>query len=66
MSRGGNMATSSIFTDFSIRDKKKAHVFVKALEASEKAPSQQGTAHFSIVESPEEIRKIATALKGKC
>ena len=45
------MATSSIFTDFSIRDKKKAHAFVKALEASEKAPSQQGTAHFSIVES---------------
>ena len=59
------MATSSIFTDFSIRDKKKAHAFVKVLEASEKAPSQQGTAHFSIVESPEEIRKIATALKGK-
>ena len=59
------MATSSIFTDFSIRDKKTAHAFVKAIEASEKAPSQQGTANCSIVESPDEIRKIASALKGK-
>ena len=31
------MATSSIFTDFSIKDKKTARAFVKALEESAKA-----------------------------
>ena len=57
------MATSSIFADFSIRDKKTARAFVKALEASEKTPPQKRTADFRIVESSEEIKKIFEGIR---
>ena len=57
------MATSSIFADFTIRDKKTARAFVKALEASEKTPPQKRTVDFQFVESPEEIKKVADGIR---
>ena len=57
------MATSSIFADFTIRDKKTARAFVKALEASEKTPPQKKTVNFQFVESPEEIKKITDGIR---
>ena len=57
------MATSSIFADFTIRDKKTARAFVKALEASEKTLPQKRTADFQFVESPEEIKKVADGIR---
>lgn len=52
------MATSSIFTDFVIKDKQKVRKFVKAIEESLKDPrpkSAKTSCH--IVLTPEEIRK---------
>ncbi len=57
------MATSSIFADFTIKDKKTALAFVKAMETSEKTPPQKRTADFRIVESQEEIKKIVKRIR---
>ena len=57
------MATSSIFADFTIRDKKTARAFVKAMEVSEKTPPQKRTVDFQFVESPEEIKKVADGIR---
>ncbi|MBR5079012.1 MAG: hypothetical protein IKX30_09735 [Victivallales bacterium] len=57
------MATSSIFADFTIRDKKTARAFVKAMEVSEKIPPQKRTVDFQFVESPEEIKKVADGIR---
>lgn len=50
------MATSSIFADFSIRDKKSVRSFVLALEASSKDRRKNTNTKVRIL-TPEEIKK---------
>ena len=51
------MATESIFTDFSIRDKKTAKAFSKALEESAADPIPVTEADFSLLLDRETIKK---------
>ena len=53
------MATSSIFADFTIRDKKTARAFVKALEALEKTAATPATAPpLKVLSTQEEISQF--------
>ena len=53
------MATSSIFADFSIRDKSKAKAFAKALEASAKTTAQPATTPpCDVLKTSEEIDRF--------
>lgn len=51
------MATSSIFTDFSIKDKKTARAFVKALEESAKAKRPRSGVEHTILADSSAIRE---------
>ena len=51
------MATESIFTDFSIKDKKTARAFIKALEESASDPVATTKADFSLLLDRETIKK---------
>ena len=51
------MATESIFTDFSIKDKKTARAFIKALEKSAADPIPTMDADFSLLLDRETIKK---------
>ena len=60
------MATSSIFADFTIRDKKTARAFVKALEASEKTVATRATAPpLKVLSTQEEISQFFGKNKTK-
>lgn len=59
------MATSSIFADFSIKDKKTARAFVRALEASAKDPFPMPKEKtWRLVTEPEEVKKFFGKLFG--
>lgn len=61
-----NMATSSIFADFSIRDKNTAQAFAKALEASAKTAAQPAIAPpCDVLKTPEEIDQFFGNKKQK-
>ena len=51
------MATSSIFTDFSIKDKKTARAFVKAWEESAKAKRPRSGVEHTILADSSAIRE---------
>ena len=51
------MATSSILTDFSIKDKKTARAFVKALEESAKAKRPRSGVEHTILADSSAIRE---------
>ncbi len=51
------MATSSIFTDFSIKDKKTAKAFVKALEESNAAQRSEAEIDHTILLDSSAIKK---------
>ena len=60
------MVTSSIFADFTIRDKKTARAFVKALEASEKKAATPATAPpLKVLCTQEEISQFFGKNKTK-
>ena len=51
------MATSSIFTDFSIKDKKTASAFVKALEEASAARRPDTEIRHTLLSDPAAIKK---------
>jgi len=60
------MATSSIFADFSIKDKKTARAFVKALEESEKDRFQMPKKkNWRIISDSKEIKLNLSKLFGQ-
>ena len=60
------MATSSIFADFSIRDKNTAKAFAKALEASAKTAEQPAAAPpCHVLKTSEEIDQFFGCRKPK-
>ena len=57
------MATSSIFANFDIKDKKTARAFVKALEASAKGATRPATEPpCKLLHTPEEIRQFFSSI----
>ncbi len=52
------MATSSFFADITIKDKKTAQSFLKAMEDSEKAPKKQIKINSKKVDDKETLRRM--------
>ena len=58
MKGADNMATSSFFADITIKDKKTAQSFLKAMEDSEKAPKKQIKINSKKVDDKETLRRM--------
>lgn len=52
------MATSSFFTDITIKDKKTAKNFLEAMEKAEKAKKKKVDVKYKIVEDRDTIRRM--------
>lgn len=52
------MATSSFYTDITIRDKKTAKNFLKAMEEAEKAPKKKINIKYKTVNDKETLRRM--------
>ena len=55
---GKNMATSSIFANFDITDKKKAHAFVRAVEKSAREQPRAVVHEKTLVTDREKVRAL--------
>ena len=58
MKGADNMATSSFFTDITIKDSKTAKKFLKAMEESEKAPKKNIKINSTKVDDKETLRRM--------
>ncbi len=52
------MATSSFYADITIKDRKTAHNFLKAMEESEKAPKKKIDIKSKKVDDKETLRRM--------
>lgn len=52
------MATSSFFTDITIRDKRTAKSFLEAMEKAEKAKKKKIDVNYKTVDDKESIRRM--------
>ena len=52
------MATSSFFTDITIKDKKTAKKFLEAMEKAEKAPKKEIDVKYKKIDDKETLRRM--------
>lgn len=52
------MATSSFFTDITIKDKKTAMKFLEAMEKAEKAPKKKINVNYKPINDKETLRRM--------